>query len=323
MLLAACALTPLPALTQELFEGASETIPPEIERMYTKGLQFLVQTQNDKGAWNDMQGSQPAVVALAVLSMLAHGDDPNAGPYSRSIRRGLEFILQSQEKDTGYIGTTMYNHGFATLTLAEAYGAVNDPRLGPALQKAVNLILQSQAQNPFGAWRYAPQSRDADTTVSGAQLVALFAARNAGLGVPQEAVHKALKFFLQCQSGDGGFGYVSPGGSNMPRTAIGALMLMLARQKDSNACKAAFQFLQESRLTETHYFHYFLYYVSQVYFQHSLEAWEQWNRLNVKLLQSTQKPDGGWDGSQGVTFSTATSLLSLALNYRYLPIYER
>jgi len=34
--------------------------------------------------------------------------------------------------------------------------------------------------NTFGAWRYSPESKDADTTVSGAQMVALFAARNAG-----------------------------------------------------------------------------------------------------------------------------------------------
>ena len=67
----------------------------------------------------------------------------------------------------------MYNHGFATLALAESYGAVNDDRLGPALQKAVRLILTSQEANPTKAWRYSPDARDADTTVSGAQMVAL------------------------------------------------------------------------------------------------------------------------------------------------------
>src|SRR3989449_6060182 len=54
--------------------------------------------QAAQGSWSDPQGSQPAIVALAVLSMLAHGDDPNSGPYSRPIRRGLDFIL-GQQKD--------------------------------------------------------------------------------------------------------------------------------------------------------------------------------------------------------------------------------
>ncbi len=315
----------LPASGQELFEGSTETIPPEVERMYTRGLQYLAQNQAAQGTWSDMQGlaSQPAVVGLAVLAMLAHGEDPNNGPYSLHIKRGLEFILSQQAPETGYIGTTMYNHGFATLALAEAYGMVNDPRLGPALQKAVKLILDSQAQNPFGAWRYSPQARDADTTVSGAQVVALFAARNAGIAVPQEAIDKALTFFKQCQSGDGGLGYTSPGGSNMPRTAIGGLVFILAKQKESAHCKAALRFLSQGNLTETHYYHYYLYYASQTFFHSSPEAWEAWNKININMLRNSQKADGSWDGSQGTTFSTAASLLSLALNYRYLPIYER
>ena len=40
-------------------------------------------------------------------------------------------------------------------------------------------------------------------------------------------------------------------------------------------------------------------------------------------LHATQTPDGNWEGPIGSTFATAGSLLSLALNYRYLPIYER
>src|SRR6185503_17021394 len=243
-------------------------------------------------------------------------EDPNSGPYSQHIKRGLEFILSQQNKETGYIGTSMYNHGFATLALAEAYGMMNDSRLGRALDEAVKLIVRAQSQNSMGAWRYSPQSRDADTTVSGAQMVALFAARNAGIGVSEDAIQKGLKFYAQCQSGDGGFGYTGPGGSNMPRTAIGSLLFMLAKQKSANPCKAAVAFLKSATFNETHYFHYYLYYASQVYFHLAGEAWEQWNKLNVQLMRTTQKADGGWDGSQGPTFSSACSLLSLALNYR-------
>ncbi|HVY71848.1 MAG TPA: squalene--hopene cyclase, partial [Verrucomicrobiae bacterium] len=58
-------------------------------------------------------------------------------------------------------------------------------------------------------------------------------------------------------------------------------------------------------------------------FHASPEAWGAWNRANIKTLGASQGPDGSWEGQFGATFSTTASLLSLALNYRYLPIYER
>lgn len=299
-----------------------EAVPPQLERMYKRGLDWLARTQTEQGTWKDTYGQQPAVVGLAVTAMLAHGDDPNVGPYAVNIKRGLNFILSQQNERNGYIGNSMYNHGFATLALAESYGQVQDARLGPALQKAVELMLNAQARNAYGGWRYSPETSDADTTVSGAQMVALFAARNAGLGVPEEAINKGIRFFLLCQGADGGVGYTGPDAGNAPRTAIFALVLALAKQKNSKAFLAASRFLAGAP-AEQHYFHYYLYYASQAYFHTSPKAWREWNAVNLKVLSQTQSPDGNWEGSFGASFTTAASLLSLALNYRYLPIYER
>ena len=230
------------------------------------------------------------MIGLAVVSMLAHGDDPNFGPYSQPIRRGLDFILKRMDKK-GYIGTSMYNHGFGTLALAEAYGAVDEPQLGPALQRAVRLILSSQANNPHGAWRYSPESNDADTTVSGAQLVALFAARNAGIAVPEDAIQKALKFFTSCQTPEGGFGYTSASSPNAARTAIGCLVLALAKEKNSNSFKSAFAFLQKAP-GDNNYQQYYLYYGAQAFFHASPQAWQAWNRKNIK--HAGPKPKSRW-----------------------------
>jgi squalene cyclase len=307
---------------QELFQENSDVAPVEVDRIYVRGLQFLVRSQNADGTWNDTSyGKDPAVVGLSVVSMLAHGDDPNSGPYAQSIRRGLDYILKQMDKK-GYIGRSMYNHGFGALALAEAYGPVDDPRLGPALARAVQLILSSQSNNPHGAWRYSPESNDADTTVSGAQMVALFAARNAGIAVPEEAIQKGLKFFASCQTPEGGFGYTSASSPNAARTAIGCLVLALAKEKNTAGFKSAFTFLQKAP-ADTSYQQYFLYYGAQAFFQGSPQVWRTWNRKNIKTLGQTQNPDGSWEGQFGQTFGTAASLLSLALNYRYLPIYER
>ncbi|MGV3773738.1 MAG: prenyltransferase/squalene oxidase repeat-containing protein [Verrucomicrobiales bacterium] len=321
-LLAAPILLPS-AQAQELFEGSGAVNVAELDRSYVKGLQYLAKSQTPEGKWNEAPyGSEPAVVGLAVVAMLSHGEDPNTGPYAEAIRRGLDFIMKQMSQETGYIGRSMYNHGFATLALAEAYGQVLDPRLGPALEKATRLILSSQSKNPFGAWRYSPESNDADTTVSGAQMVALFAARNAGIAVPEEAIQKGLRFFLRCQTPDGGFGYTSATSPNGARTAIACLTLALAKEKQSAAYKQAFTYLQKAP-SESSYQHYYLYYASQAYFHASPQLWNEWNRKNVKNLTSSQNENGSWDGQFGPTFTTAASLLSLALNYRYLPIYER
>ena len=200
-------LTTLTVSAQSLPRRQDDPIPPQVEGMYTKGLDFLAKTQKEDGSWNGTNGSEPGVVGLAVMAFLAHGEDPNHGTYAKNIRNGLDFIISRQNESNGFIPTSMYNHGFATLALAESYGMVKDERLAKALEKAVALILSSQERNPRGAWRYTPDSSDADTTVTGCQLVALFAARNAGIPVPAEAFKKAQTYMSHCRSADGGYGH--------------------------------------------------------------------------------------------------------------------
>lgn len=317
------ALGAFTANAQELFQDEDDLAATDVDRIYVKGLNYLVKTQGADGSWPDKPyGAEPAVVSFVVMAMLAHGDEPNFGIYSEPIRKGIDFVLKQASKDNGYIGRSMYNHGFSTLMLAEAYGTVDDPRLGPALQKAVELIINSQDRNPSGGWRYSPESQDADTTVSGAQMVALFAARNAGLAVKEENIQKGLRFFARCVTPEGGIGYMSNSGPNGTRSAIACLVFALAKDKNSPVYQSAFKYLQKAP-QDLSYVQYNLYYVSQAFFQAGPQHWRDWNVRNIRSLGQTQGPDGSWDGQFGPTFSTAGSLLSLALNYRFLPIYER
>lgn len=311
------------ARAQELFIDSADPLANEVDRVYSNGIQYLARTQLPEGNWADpLYGSEPAVVGLAMVAILAHGDDPNLGPYAITIRRAIDFILRNQNKDTGYIGRSMYNHGFATLALAEAYGTVQDERIGKALEKAVKLIVTSQKNNPLGGWRYSPESTDADTTVSGAQMVALFAARNAGIAVPEEAIQRGLGFFQKSQMPDGGFSYTPGTPSNAARTAIGCVVFALAKEKTSMIFQNAFKLLQRIP-AESGFHQYFLYYGAQAYFHASPDAWQTWNRNNIRELARTQTQPGSWTGQFGETFATSASLLSMALNYRFLPIYER
>jgi len=316
----------LPLAAQDLNVYRGTQVAPQVEKIYEKGLQYLAASQTDEGTFPGNYGTEPATPALAMLAMFAHGDDPNHGPYARPIKRCLDYILKSTNEQTGYIGSSMYNHGFSTLALAEAYGAVQDERIGPVLKKAVNLILTSQEKNRFKAWRYSPESQDADSTVSGACFVALIAARNAGLRVPDHAIDEALKFYSDCQApGDGSIGYLPGSGANGgATTAIGVAVYAYARKKDQPTYTKALKALETADAAGGgNYPFYYEYYASQALFQGDLKSWQDWNQKRVQQLTETQLDDGSWDAGLGPSLSTAFGLLSIALNYRYLPIYER
>ncbi len=316
--------TVAPLAAQILPHRPTDPIPAQIESMYERGLNYLLRTQNSDGYWNDPMGGEPAVVGLCIKAFLAHGDDPVHGPYAEAIRKGIDYILSNQKERNGYIGNSMYNHGFATLALAEAYGMVGHPDLAEALESAVQLILTAQARNPANAWRYSPESRDADTTVSGCQLVALLGARNAGIGVPEEAIRKGLAFMARCRDEDGSYGYTSAGGGKPTLTAIGVTCLGLAKERTGKGFEKSVSYLAEHLdYRDQHYPYYYEYYMSQALHQASDELWTTWNDKNVRYLAVLQRTDGSWPGDKGEAFSTAGALLSLAINYRYLPIYEK
>ncbi|MCU0795109.1 MAG: terpene cyclase/mutase family protein [Akkermansiaceae bacterium] len=323
-LLLAAVMPVAEAQNTDLRRRLEDPVPASVESMYRRGLDFLAKSQNDEGSWTDGVGSEPGVVGLCVIAFLAHGEDPNHGPYAKNISKGIDFLLANQRESNGYIGNSMYNHGFATLALAEAYGVVDNPKIAPALRKAVDLILTAQKRNPAGGWRYTPDSRDADTTVSGCQLVALFGAKNAGLGVPDEAIRKGLAYMARCRSSDGSYGYTSAGNGKPTLTAIGVTCLALAKEKEGKGFASSLKFLKDNiDFRDQHYPYYFEYYMSQALFHADEAAWNEWNTKNQRYLSTLQRPNGSWPGDKGDAFNTAGALLSLALNFRYLPIYEK
>jgi len=312
------------AFCQGVPSRQDDAVPAQVELIYERGLEFLARTQNDTGSWNDSVGAEPGVVGLCVAAFLAHGEDPNHGPYAKNIRQGIDFILSQQNEKNGYIGSSMYNHAFATKALAEAYGVLDHPKIATALKQAVDLILSAQKKNRFGAWRYTPDSRDADTTVTGCQLVTLFAARNAGLLVPDDAIKKGLAYLTSCRGSDGSYGYTSSSGGKPTLTAVGSLCLSLAKERESKGYQASLAFLKKNiDYRDQYYPFYYEYYMSQALFHSDEATWKEWNARTIRYFSTIQSPDGSFPGNQGTSFNTAAALLSLALNFRYLPIYEK
>jgi hypothetical protein len=315
---------------------SGEVVPRDVREMYERGLQYLAKTQSEQGDW---QGGQqgPGITGMGLMVFLASGEDPNFGPYSNNVRKALRSIIRSQDASTGIMGNSMYHHGFAMLGLAEAYGAVDDrnlwpdgkgPRsIGQALELAVRGALTSQKKNPHGGWRYSPDATDADTSVSGAVFVGLLAARNAGIEVPDESINRAIAFYTSMTSGGGEVAYaggLGGFGESLARSSIATLVYAVARRKDLKQYRAALDYLKQ-RLEQTSmaYPEYCRYYEAQALFQGDILAWEKWNKLLIRQLKQAQQADGSIQGQFGNDVGTAMSLLALALNFRFLPIYER
>jgi hypothetical protein len=234
----------------------------------------------------------------------------------------------------------MYHQAFGTLALAEAYGAVDDALLWPqetpmvdrrsigvALERAVGSILTAQNQNPHGGWRYTPDAQDADVSVTGANLIALLAARNAGLEVPDENIRRAIDLLKRATDPNGTVAYEvgSMGsfvGDSLARSSITCLSLAIVKERESEQYQATLRYLQNraDRIAFSGWPEYTRYYVAQALFQGDFDTWQAWNRMNTESLQQQQREDGSIGGG---CYSTAMNLLSMALNYRVLPIYER
>ena len=60
--------------------------------------------------------------------------------------------------------------------------------------------------------------------------------------------------------------------------------------------------------------------MAQALFQGDFETWKKWDQINTEMLQEELTDNGSIGGN---AYSTAMSLLSMALNFRFLPIYEK
>ncbi|MFM7290340.1 MAG: DUF6288 domain-containing protein [Planctomycetia bacterium] len=346
--LAAIVATAGSAAAQQPLIRSGDPVPRDVRELYDAGCRFLAKAQDPSGVWKDNQQG-PGVTGMALMVLLASGEDPNDGAYRTPVRRALRSIIASQDRASGFYGGTaqghssMYHHGFAMLAVAEAYGVVDDRTLwteeggsgkglslGESLELAVKLAVTSARKNPRGAWRYSPDATDHDTSVSGAILMGLLGARNAGIEVPDETIDKAIKYFTAMTGPNGMVGYMAPNGGSDATTSIGTLVMAIARRKDLPQFKKAADYLTQQNPAasqQSPYPNYTRYYRAQALFQADVDAWRLWNDQLVRQLKAQRQPDGslaiqtGADGGQIAGMSL--TLLSLAVNFRFLPIYER
>ncbi|MDA1229841.1 MAG: squalene--hopene cyclase [Planctomycetota bacterium] len=315
-------------------------VPQDVQIIYERGLGWLASNQSPEGTWDGSGGySGPGINGMCVMAFLASGEDPNFGPYSENIRRAVRSMIQSQTEATGFFGGgghgSMYQHGFAMLGLSEVYGVLDEDSLwdgdtntsshrsiGKSLELAVRATITSQKNNQWNAWRYSPEATDADTSVSGAVLMGLLAAR---IKVPDDGVDRALEYFRTMTTNRGEVGYsgIGGGGSNNLKS-IAALVFAIGKRKNLAEYKAVLERVSGNlEQDEYSYPEYYRYYTAQALFQGDFESWNKWNLKTARQLRDLQSDDGSFQSQMGAGYGTSMSLLAMALNYRFLPIYER
>jgi prenyltransferase beta subunit len=303
-----------------------------------KGLKFLANRQQDDGSFSpNGYGRNAAVVALAGMSWLAGGSTPGRGPYGTEVGRVADYLLDHAD-ESGFISVEgamshgpMYEHGFATLFLAEVYGMSPRDDLRDKLTRAIDLIVRTQ--NSEGGWRYQPRREDADISVTICQVMALRAARNAGLGVPKETIEHCIEYVKKSQNADGGFRYMLQAGgeSAFPRSAAGVVALYSAGVYEGREVDRGLAYLDQflprpggigTQSQDGHFF-YGHYYAVQAMWQTDGARWGRWYPAIRDLLVSRQQPDGSWADPVCSEYGTAMATIILQMPDNSVPIFQR
>lgn len=314
--------------------SAADLLTQPTQQAIDRGLAYLASRQNDDGSFGTSGYSRNvAICGLAGLAFMSSGSTPGRGMYGENVERCVKFVLASTQ-ESGFISINsaaihgpMYGHGFATLFLAEVYGMSPDPAVREKLVKAVKLIVDTQ--NSEGGWRYKPQRHEADISVTICQVMALRAAKNAGIYVPSETIDRCTEYVKRSQNPDGGFMYMMAGGTSaFPRSAAGVVALYSAGIYEGDEIKKGLEYLMQhtprsdALSRESHYF-YGHYYAVQAMWHAGGERWQKWYPAIRDALLAHQQDNGSWSDSICPEYGAAMACLILQMPNNYLPIFQR
>lgn len=302
-----------------------------------KGLKFLLTTQKKDGSW-DLDGEGGRVIGITSLSMMAFmakAQFPGSGPNGKELERAKDFLLNyAKSRPDGYLGTSMYEHGLATLALSEIWGMTQDKdeddAIQKALEKAVDVIIRSQ--NPGGGWRYQPQADGGeDTSCTMTVFHCLASARQAGVYVPQETITRVGKYLKGAQNAEsGGLTYAPSGRAKVSYacTAGGVYCAQLAGLRDSEMVAAGLRYMKKQFpgvITKgAGHYYYAHYYAIQAMVQAGDDYYAEYYPPLRDALISKQGENGSWHGKKGHTsHETPMAIIMLATPHRYIPIYQR
>lgn len=320
-------------------------ITARVEKAIERACRWLAKQQDRKGSLKGQYAL--AATSLAGLSWLASGSTPNSGPFANNITRALEFVVKCQGRrgfiteQRRYGPSGMYGHGYACQFLSQANGMVRGElgvKVDRALRKAVSCI--EVTQNRFGGWNSSPNASatdDGSGAVAIMQITALRAAESCGVHVKSKIIERSKKYLLAMTNDAGWYAYNwhARGRTHGSAATTGAGMYMLGalNLQDNPKYKKGIKnlmnscpFLKGGGSSRRHswssgWYQYTVFYTALAIYQHGGAEWYRWYPAMARDLILKQNREGNWNESFGGVF-TGLATLSLALPYRYLPMFQ-
>jgi len=337
------------------------------EEVVQLGLEWLARHQDDDGSWDphgysrhcrpgiSCPGSgfpeyRPGVTGLALLAFLGAGfDHRTESPFRRTVASSIRWLLAHQLENGCFgeqKGQYLYNHGIATLALAEAAILTKDASLLEATSRGVRFIERTQQKG--GGWDYTGvRTHRNDLSVTGWLVMALHTASAAGVLSSSETMIRLERYLKKAVQRNGSAIYADRGtGAGRRGISIAAVGLLSKlylgwSPRSTETTRSAIRLVREGPNPDarvdwekSYQSLYYWYYGSLALFHIGGDPWEAWNhylRRNVIPLQSREgetkgsfDPDPNWIGAAGgrVT-STALGVLTFEVYYRYTPLFRK
>ena len=336
-----------------------------------RGLAWLAGHQDKDGKWDSdkfmkhdaatqdwrVGPGQPehdvGVTALALLAFLESGETTDSQTYEGVVAKARDWLLGRQDRVTGLIGekighSYLYGHAIATQALCEVMRSTDARILEEPCKRAVGFIIK--ARNEGEGWRYeSPPDGTSDTSVTGWMLFALYAAKEAGISFPEDAIEDGLMWIEQVtdeETGRVGYNTVGSPSSRMggvndqyptdkteSMTAIGLHCRLLRgedakgrliRDKHADLLKRALPpdaWEPNSSQNDMYYW----YHGTAALELYGGKAWTAWKRALRKLkvgmevsgsFRGSWDPIGPWGISGGRVYSTALMVNAFARLHR-------
>ncbi len=327
-----------------LATGGSESTEAAVDA----ALRFLAADQRADGAWDpatsgagretktlgtDRGGAGKratnGITGLAVLSMLGAGNTHLTGPYADNVRRGLSYLIRTQQPDGSLAGGATvaeanYCHGMAALAMCEVAAMTGDESAIQCAAAAVRFTIAGQHPTT-GGWRYV-RGDQGDLSQLGWQAMVLDGAKRASIPIAPHSLTGASRFLRSVRSGQrGGLASYRPGEAPTRTMTAEALATRLLLGENIPAVEIAeaeaFLLGQLPGVGRDNYYGW--YYTSLALHQLQDDAWHQWNEAMKSRLISTQMAGGSWPtddewgGYGGRVYTTAMATLCLEVYYRH------
>lgn len=341
-----------------------------------RALRWLAAHQDANGGWDadefmkhDIEGTpcdgpgnaahDVGVTGLALLAFLGDGHTMRSGAYRDVVKRGVLWLREQQDPDTGLIGARtsneyVYDHAIATLAMTEAVGLSKSRLLRPDVQDALNYL--EYHRNPYSAWRYQPRDGDADTSVTGWCILAYKVAQDFDFEINPSALKTADAWLAsKTDPSTGRTGYIETGGRSSRHTDEHAARF----PREKGECMSAVSLLcrtflghdprtdpvmakQAALISNTlpvwdedsgAIDHYAWYYGTYALYQIGGRDWKRWSKALASAVAKTQRTEGNalgswdpvgvWGESGGRVYSTAILCLTCQAYYRYARVIVR